>query len=62
MKLVEVAESRKRARWLKLDCVNTFALIEWDQESGVRSQGVSGCRREELLPHPDTSDLKPPDP
>jgi len=26
MKLIDVAESRKRARWLKLDCADSFRV------------------------------------
>ncbi len=58
MKLVEVGESRKRARWLKLPSVNTFALIDWDQESGVRDQGVLGFRE---TPGPQTQHPLTPD-
>jgi hypothetical protein len=50
MKLIDVAESRKRARWLNLFCANTFRFAR-DQESGVRDQEVLGLRE---TPGPET--------
>jgi hypothetical protein len=57
MKLIEVAESRKRARWLNLFCANTFRFAR-DQESGVRDQEVFGAQGN---PSPETEHPLTPD-